>query len=144
VGLLRKVARKSVRKVTPRPVRQVNRVVRHPVSASMRAVTPRPIRQAERSVFNVTHPINAVENKAVNAMIGPPIRYAPRKTRSPGPTARSQAIRPQPVPPAQKPPRLASFLSITRRCTTRSARLLTAQTLRDERSSERRLTTKTR
>ncbi len=81
MGLLRKAVRKSVRKVTPRPVRQVNRVVRHPVSTGVRAVTPRPIRQAERSVFNITHPVNTVENRGLDAVIGPPIRYAPRTSQ---------------------------------------------------------------
>jgi hypothetical protein len=81
VGLLRKAVRKSVRKVTRRPVRQVNRVVRHPVSTSVRAVTPKAIRHAERSVFNITHPVNTVENRALDAVIGPPIRYAPRKSQ---------------------------------------------------------------
>jgi len=92
MGFLRKVARKSVRKVTPRPVRQVTRVVRHPVRTTARAVTPRPIRQAQRSVFNITHPVNAVQNKIVNAAIGQPIRYAPRQTARSGiPRAASEA-----------------------------------------------------
>jgi hypothetical protein len=92
VGLLRKAVRKSVRKVTPRPVRQVNRIVRHPVSSSVRAVTPRPIRQAERSVFNITHPVNTVENRVLDALIGPPIRYAPRQGRRSSSPAPSRGV----------------------------------------------------
>jgi HEAT repeat protein len=46
-------------------------------------VTPRPIRQAERSVFNITHPVNAAQNKIINAAIGPPVRYAPRRSPRP-------------------------------------------------------------
>lgn len=84
MGLLRKAVRKSVRKATPRPVRRVERVVRHPVGTAARAVTPRPIRNAERTVFNVTHPVNTVENRVLDAMIGPPLRYgtpSPRGAR---------------------------------------------------------------
>jgi hypothetical protein len=73
--LVRKVVRKSVRKVTPRPIRQVNRVVRHPVLTTYQTVAPRPLQSAERSVYNITHPVNAIENKAVNTVIGPPIRW---------------------------------------------------------------------
>ncbi len=70
MGLMRKMARRSVRRVTPRPVRQVNRVVRHPVRTSVHAVTPRPIRQAQRSVFNVTHPVNTAENALLDSISG--------------------------------------------------------------------------
>jgi Domain of unknown function (DUF4189) len=78
MGLMRKAVRKSVRKVTPRPVRQVQRAVTHPVRTSVRAVTPQPIRNLERTAFNVAHPVNAVENKVLNEVIGPPRRRAPK------------------------------------------------------------------
>jgi HEAT repeat protein len=70
MGLMRKMVRRSVRSVTPRPVRQVNRVVRHPVRTSVRAVTPQPIRQVQRSVFNVTHPVNTAENASLDTLSG--------------------------------------------------------------------------
>lgn len=95
MGLLRKVARKSVRKVTPRPIRQVNRAVRHPVSV----ITPRPVRHAERSVYNITHPINAVENRVASAVVGPPIRYVPRKAPRPA----AKAVRPSAAPGKRAP-----------------------------------------
>jgi hypothetical protein len=114
--LLRKVVRKSVRKVTPRPVRQVNRVVRHPVLTTYQTVAPRPIQRAERSVYNVTHPVNAIENKAVNTIIGPPVRwsdlaggaaglagagaFAPAAAALTAPKGRSA---PRPRPPAASP-----------------------------------------
>jgi hypothetical protein len=99
VGLMRKMARRSVRRVTPRPVRQVNRVVRHPVRTSVRAVTPRPIRQAQRSVFNVTHPVNTAENALLNSLSG----SRGRATRSASPSAPSR-----PSTPASQPSRSAS------------------------------------
>lgn len=80
MGLMRKAVRKSVRKVTPRPVRQVQRAVTHPVRTSVRAVTPQPIRNLERTAFNVAHPVNTVENKVLNELIGPPVRYGTKAT----------------------------------------------------------------
>ena len=66
MGLLRK----AVRRATPRPVRQVKRVVRHPVRTGIRAATPRSIRSAQRSVFNATHPVNTLENALLNSLTG--------------------------------------------------------------------------
>jgi hypothetical protein len=80
MGLMRKVVRKSVRKVTPRPVRKVQRAVTHPVRTSVRTITPKPIRNLERAAYNVAHPINAGENKLLNELIGPPIRYGPKRS----------------------------------------------------------------
>jgi len=75
MGLLGKV----VRKATPRPVRQVTRVVRHPVRTGIRAATPRPIRNVQRSVYNAAHPISAAENALLNGLTGSSRR---RKTTS--------------------------------------------------------------
>lgn len=104
--LLRKVVRKSVRKVTPRPIRRVNRVVRHPVLTTYYAVTPRPIKSAERSVYNVTHPVNAIENKAVNKIIGPPIRWSGLAGGAVGATA-AAGVAPAAVVAAAAEPRAA-------------------------------------
>jgi hypothetical protein len=60
MGLLRKAVRKSM----PKPVRQVT----HPVTTARRAVTPAPVRRATRAVGTVAHPINSLENNALNAV----------------------------------------------------------------------------
>jgi len=66
MGLMRKV----VRRATPRPVRQVKRVVRHPARTAIRAATPRPIRNVQRTAFKVAHPVNAAENALLNSLTG--------------------------------------------------------------------------
>lgn len=78
MGLLRK----AVRRATPRPVRQVKRVVTHPVRTSVRAVTPRPIRNVQRSVFNATHPVNTLENALLNSLTGTPRRHRASRGRA--------------------------------------------------------------
>jgi hypothetical protein len=65
MGLGRRIVRKTVRKATPRPVRQAS----HPVRTVERKVTPRPVRQAGYAVHNVTHPVAAAENKAIGAVL---------------------------------------------------------------------------
>lgn len=102
--LLRKVVRKSVRKVTPRPIRQVNRVVRHPVLTTYQTVAPRPLQSAERSIYNVTHPVNAIENRAVNKVIGPPIRWSELAGGAVGATAAAAVAPAAVVAAAAKPP----------------------------------------
>jgi len=114
VGLLRK----AVRRATPRPVKQVKRAVTHPVRTTVRAATPRPIRQAQRTVFNVTHPVNTLENAIVRSVIPAPRtgtrpksgggRSAPRPKSTPNRRASSApasasagargARQPQPTP----------------------------------------------
>jgi hypothetical protein len=67
--------RKAVRRATPRPVRKVKRVVRHPVRTGVRAATPKPIRDAERAAFKLAHPVNTAENAFLDAVTprpGPP------------------------------------------------------------------------
>jgi hypothetical protein len=70
MGLGRRIVRKTVRKATPRPVRQVM----HPARTVKNAVTPRPVKQASRAVYTVRHPVGATENMmigaALNAAIG--------------------------------------------------------------------------
>jgi HEAT repeat protein len=114
MGLLRKVVRKSVRKVEPRSVRQVSRVVRHPVGTTIRAVTPTPIRQAERTVFNVTHPINTVENRAASAIVGPPGRY---RTPAGGRSRRSSTVPPAAPPAGTDPMRALTFIELGKHLT---------------------------
>jgi hypothetical protein len=74
--------RKAVRRATPRPVKKVKRVVRHPARTAARAATPKPIRKAQRQVFNVTHPVNTVENAIIDNVM--PRRPARPKSRSAG------------------------------------------------------------
>jgi len=70
MGLGRRVVRKSVRRVTPRPVRQA----RHPARTVRNAVTPRPVKVASRAAYTVRHPVGAAENKAIGAVLHPPRR----------------------------------------------------------------------
>lgn len=65
MGFARRVVRKSVRKVTPRPVRKVM----HPVGSIKSAVTPRPIRQVSRAMYTVTNPLGAAENALIGAAL---------------------------------------------------------------------------
>ena len=67
MGLGRRIVRKSVRRVTPRPVRKAM----HPARTVRKAVTPRPVRQASRAVYTVRHPVGAAENKAIGAALYP-------------------------------------------------------------------------
>ncbi len=89
MGLLRK----AVRRATPRPVKQVKRAVTHPVRATVRAATPKPIRRAERQIFNVTHPVNTLENAVINTVM--PRGKRRTKPRS-GSSARSSGGRATP------------------------------------------------
>src|SRR5260370_23348847 len=65
MGFARRVVRKTVRKGTPRPVRQAM----HPVRTARYAVTPRPVRQASRVVYTITNPLGAAENKLIGAAL---------------------------------------------------------------------------
>jgi hypothetical protein len=65
MGFARRVARKSVRKVTPRPVRKAM----HPARTVRNTVTPRPVKQASRAAYTVRHPVGAAENKVIGAAL---------------------------------------------------------------------------
>ena len=65
MGLGRRVARKTVRRVTPRPVRQA----RHPARAIQNAVTPRPVRQVTRAAYTVRNPGGATADKIITAAL---------------------------------------------------------------------------
>jgi len=65
MGLARRVVRKSIRKATPRPVRQVM----HPARTGRNAVTPRPVKQVSRAAYAVRHPVGAAENKVIDAAL---------------------------------------------------------------------------
>jgi len=65
VGFARRVVRKSVRKATPRPVRQAM----HPARTVRNKVTPRPVKQASRAAYTVRHPVAAGENKFIGAIL---------------------------------------------------------------------------
>jgi hypothetical protein len=65
MGLGRRIVRKSVRRVTPRPVRKAM----HPARTVRNTVTPRPVKQASRAVYTVRHPVGAAENKAIGAAL---------------------------------------------------------------------------
>jgi hypothetical protein len=65
MGLGRRIVRKTVRKATPRPVRQVM----HPARTVKNAVTPRSVKQASRAVYTVRHPVGATENMMIGAAL---------------------------------------------------------------------------
>jgi hypothetical protein len=65
MGLGRRIVRKTVRKATPRPVRQAM----HPARAVKNAVTPRPVRQVSRAAHAVRNPVGAAENKIIGAAL---------------------------------------------------------------------------
>lgn len=67
MGLGRRMVRKSVRRVTPRPVRRAM----HPARTVRNAVTPRPVKQVSRAAYTVRHPVGAAENKAIGAVLYP-------------------------------------------------------------------------
>jgi hypothetical protein len=66
MGLGRRMLHKSVRRVTPRPLRGVT----HPVRKLEHKVTPRPIRRITRAGNTITHPLGALENKAIGTVLG--------------------------------------------------------------------------
>lgn len=65
MGFARRVVRKSVRKATPRPVRQVM----HPARTVKNKVTPRPVRQVSHAAYMVRNPVGAAENKLIGAAL---------------------------------------------------------------------------
>ncbi len=65
MGFARRVVRKSVRKATPRPVRQAM----HPARTVKNAVTPRPVKQVSRAAYKVRHPVDATENSLIAAVL---------------------------------------------------------------------------
>lgn len=67
MGFARRVVRKSVRRATPRPVRQAM----HPARTVRNAVTPRPVKHVSRAVYTVQHPVGAAENKLIGAALYP-------------------------------------------------------------------------
>jgi hypothetical protein len=65
MGLGRRIVRKTVRKATPRPVRQAM----HPARTVKNAVTPRPVRQVSRAAYTIRNPVGASENKIIGAVL---------------------------------------------------------------------------
>jgi hypothetical protein len=65
MGFARRVVRKSIRRATPRPVRQAM----HPARTVRYAVTPRPVKQVSRAAYTVRHPVGAAENKVIGAAL---------------------------------------------------------------------------
>lgn len=65
MGFVRRLVRKSVRRVTPKPVRQVA----HPVRTAKNAVVPRQLHQVSRAGYVIRHPIGAAENNAIDTML---------------------------------------------------------------------------
>jgi hypothetical protein len=65
MGFARRVVRKSVRKATPRPVRQAM----HPARTVRNAATPRPVKQVSRAAYTARHPVGAGENKLIGAIL---------------------------------------------------------------------------
>jgi hypothetical protein len=51
----------------------------HPARTIKNAVTPRPVKQVGRAAYTVRHPIGAVENKAIGAVLYPRRAHRPRK-----------------------------------------------------------------
>ena len=79
MGLMRKAIRRSV----PRSVRRPYTAVRHPVRTSVRAVTPRPVRQLERGIWQASHPFSAMESAAENALLDAVMGRGGTRTRRP-------------------------------------------------------------
>jgi len=65
MGFGRRLVRKSVRRVTPRPVRKAM----HPARTVKNAVTPRPVKQVSRAAYTVRHPVGATENKVIGTAL---------------------------------------------------------------------------
>jgi hypothetical protein len=65
MGLGRRIVRKSIRRVTPRPARKAM----HPARTVRNAVTPRSVKQVSRAAYTVRHPVGAAENKAIGAAL---------------------------------------------------------------------------
>lgn len=65
MGFARRAVRKSVRKATPRPIRQAM----HPARTVKYAVTPRPVRQVSRAAYTIRNPLGAAENKLIGAAL---------------------------------------------------------------------------
>jgi hypothetical protein len=65
MGFARRAVRKSVRRATPRPVRQAM----HPARTVKYAGTPRPVRQVSRAAYTVRHPVGVAENKVIGAAL---------------------------------------------------------------------------
>jgi hypothetical protein len=67
MGFLRRVVRKTTRKVTPRPVRRAL----HPARTVKNAVLPRSVKKASRAAYTVKHPIGAAENRVIGEALYP-------------------------------------------------------------------------
>lgn len=91
MGFARRVVGKSVRKVTPRPVRKAM----SPVGTLKGAVTPKPVKKLTRGVYNVTNPVAATQNTAINAALYP----GTRRRRGAQRTANTNRARPELPPP---------------------------------------------
>ncbi len=66
MGFAKRLARKSVRRVTPRPMRGIT----HPVRKIKHKATPRSIRRLTRASNTAAHPLGALENKAIGTVLG--------------------------------------------------------------------------
>jgi hypothetical protein len=125
VGFGRRLARKAVRKATPRSVRRAM----HPVRTVKYAVTPRPVKKLSRAVYTVTNPLGAAENKLINAVFDggsnrsrgsrrsnpPPVAWRPYST-SAGVSAAGRTAQPIASAPVQAPfeDQLAALMSVQR------------------------------
>jgi hypothetical protein len=67
VGFARRAVRKSVRRATPRPVRQAM----HPARTVRNAVTPPPVKQVSRAAYTARHPVGVAENAVIGAALYP-------------------------------------------------------------------------
>jgi hypothetical protein len=68
MGLTRRVARKSVRRATPRLARHAM----HPARTARNAVIPRQVKQVSRAAYTARHPVGAAENEMIGAALYPP------------------------------------------------------------------------
>ena len=125
MGFGRRLARKAVRKATPRSVRRAM----HPVRTVKYAVTPRPVKKLSRAVYTVTNPLGAAENKLINAVFDggsrrsrgsrrsspPPAAWRPYTT-SAAVSAPGRAAQPIASTPVQTPfeDQLAALMSVQR------------------------------
>lgn len=68
MGFGRRIVRKSVWRVAPRPVRKAM----HPARIVRNAVTLRAVKQVSRAAYIARYPVGAAENAAIGAMLYPP------------------------------------------------------------------------
>jgi hypothetical protein len=78
MGFGRRLLRKTVRKATPRTVRRAM----HPARSLKYAATPRVVKRASRTVYTITNPLAAAENKLIGAALSPGSRHRGSGSRS--------------------------------------------------------------